>query len=240
MNVTALEKRIFERLEEDPLAPTTYTEPEALHAINQAQYTLALLTLCLEKTAALTLQTSTAIYGIRGYLPDYLLPLRVTVGGQRIRPISIRDLDALDSGWQTNTWHSATGAPKRYGTLGLNLFFAHPQPAAPTVAQVTYAYVPATLTAGGDTPEVPEEYHEDLVRFALVWLRLKEGAQEFQKTAPLLKEFLASAGKLANYVRARSLAANYDRLPFQLEHFDASRLFKAIKKRGEDAKPAAG
>ncbi len=79
MNVTALEKRVYERLEQDPGAPIT-PEPEVLHALNQAYYTLVLLTLCLEKTVAVTFAASEPIFGIRNKLPDYLRPLRVRVG----------------------------------------------------------------------------------------------------------------------------------------------------------------
>ena len=79
MNVTALEKRVYERLEQDPDAPVT-PEPEVLHALNQAQLTLALLTLCLEKTAPVVFASGEPIFGIRSKLPDYLRPLRVRVG----------------------------------------------------------------------------------------------------------------------------------------------------------------
>lgn len=237
MILTDLETRTFQRLEEDVSAPTCYTAGEVIHALNQAYYLFVLLTLCLEKTVVLTLPASTAVFGVRGYLPDYLLPLRLMVGSARIRPASIRDLDAIDATWQVAT----AGPLKRYGTLGMNLFLAYPPPTAPLATTFTYAYIPAALAAGGDVPLIPENYHESLIKFAIPWLRLKEGAQEFNKSVPLFKEFLADAGKLGNYVRVRSRAAGYDQLPMELDKFDMSRLFQtAPKRRPPDAEPTAG
>ncbi len=240
MNVTALEKRVWERLEQDPAAPVT-PEPEVLHALNQAQRTLALLTLCLEKTGTLTLQLVTPIYGIRSYLTDFLIPLRVTVGGLRVRPCSIRDMDARNAGWQT-----ATGSDPRYAMLGINLFAVSASPAIAAVATITYAYIPPLLALGADVPPVPEDYHESLIKFATVWIRLKEGAQEFAKTVGLYREFLDDAQKLGNYVRMRSLAAKYDQLPLELTKQDLSRLVAGLvpaapaKERGARGEPAAG
>ena len=240
MNVTALEKRVWERLEQDPAAPIT-PEPEVLHALNQAQRTLVLLTLCLEKTSTLTLQPTTPFYGIRSYIADYLVPLRVTVGGLRVRPSSIRDFDARNANWQT-----ATGSDPRYATLGINLFAVSASPAIAAIASITHAYVPALLVNGADVPPTPEDYHESLIKFATVWIRLKEGAQEFAKTVGLYREFLEDAAKLGGYVRLRSLAAKYDQLPLELTKQDLSRLVKGLvpvapaKERGTRGEPAAG
>lgn len=79
MNVTALKKRVYERLEQDPNDPVT-TEAAVLHALNQAQQTLVLMTLCIEKTVSVTFPAREPIVGIRALLPDYLRPLRVRVG----------------------------------------------------------------------------------------------------------------------------------------------------------------
>ncbi len=243
MNLAALEKRVWERLEQDPLAPVT-PEPVVLHALNQAYLTFVLLTLCLEKTATITLAAGKPIYGIRNLLPDYLRPLRVTSGDPvaRLRPCSFRDLDALDTRWQdTNLSANPVDPPSRYFTVGCNLFGVWRQPTADVSADVTYAYLPPPLAAGGDVPLTPEEYHESLVKFALVWVRLPEGAGELAKVTPLLGEFLADAAKLGGYVKARSVAAAYDSLPFEIKAADISRLVKGIVAKGAaDAKPAAG
>lgn len=236
MNVTALEKRIFDRLEENPAAPTSFTEPEALAALNHAYFLFVFLTLCLEKTVTFTVTAATPFFGIRGTLTDYLLPLRLTIGGVRIRPSTLADLDAVDYGWQAHA-----GAPSRYATQGINLVAITPQPAIDTDSLFTYAYIPVALVAGSDVPAIPEEFHESLVKFALVRMRLKEGGNEFQKVLPGLKDFLGDAAKLGNFVRARSIGRKYDTVPFELKAADLSRLMKSLGGKGvSDGQPATG
>jgi hypothetical protein len=246
VNTAALKKRCWERLDENPLAPTT-PAADVLHAVNQAYLTFVLLTLCLEKTATLALDAQKPIYGIRGQLTDYLRPLRITYERgdghiTRVRPASLRELDAIDTNWQvTHLSTNPVDGPSRYFTVGLNLMGFWRQPNAAMEAQIVYAYSPALLAADGDTPLAPEAYHESLVKFALVWLKLNEGAQELGRVTPLLGEFLADASKLAGVVRARSIAAKYDSLPFELKNYDTSRLLKGLAMKGAaDAKPAAG
>jgi hypothetical protein len=211
VNVTALEKRIWERLEQDPAAPVT-PEPEVLHALNVAYFTLALLTLYLEKTIAITLTAGKAFYGIRNLAPDYLRPLRLVSGTPlaRLRASRLADLDAIDINWMITTTRQSPAdgvdPPSRYAAAGLNLLAIWQQPTADVAALFTYAYDPPPLVAGADSPLVPEEYHESLIKFALVFLRLKEGGQELQKVMPLFGEFIADAAKLGDFVRARSNA----------------------------------
>lgn len=244
MNLTALEKRVWERLEQDPATPTT-PEPEVARALNAGYFLLCLLTLYLEKTITITLSASKAFYGIRNMAPDYLRPLRLASGDPlaRLRPTRLADLDAIDINWMITTTRPSPAdgvdPPSRYVALGLNLLVIWQQPTEDVDAQFTYAYEPPPLVLGTDSPQVPEEYHEDLIKFALVWIRLKEGGQELQKVLPLLAEFLADAAKLSDFVRTRSKAGAYDSLPFELaKGFDASRLLKELK--GANAKPSAG
>ncbi len=236
MTVADMEARIWERLEQDPTAPVT-PEPDLLHALNQALGTLALLTLCVEKTVTITLSAGVTFYGIRNLVTNYLRPLRLMSAGARLRPVRIADLDALNSGWQ-----ASAGAPTRYLSLGINLVGVYKQPPSDVAAQFTYAAAPVALILQTDTPVgVPEEYHESLIKFGLVWIRLREGGLELAKVMPLFAEFIADAAKLGAYVKARSVAAGYDSLPFAMEHFDASRMIKGLlPKGGGDGKPSAG
>lgn len=233
MNVTALEKRVWERLEQDPAAPVM-PEPEVLHALNTAYFLLCLLTLYLEKTITITLAAGKAFYGVRNLAPDYLRPLRLVSGTPlaRLRPSRLADLDAIDINWMITTSRPSptdgVDPPSRYVAIGLNLLAIWRQPTANVAAQFTYAYEPPALVLGNDAPLLPEEYHESLIKFALVFLRLKEGGQELTKVMPLLAEFLADAAKLGAYVKARSAASAYDSFPAELRAQDISRLIKGL------------
>ncbi len=241
MTVATMEQRVWQRLEQDPAAPVT-TEPEVLHALNQAERTFVLLTLCLETTAVLALTAGKVFYGVRNLFPNYLRPLRLMSGDPfaRLRPCRLADLDALTIDWQTS---ASVDPASRYFTLGINLFGVWRAPPIDVAANFTYAYEPPALVVQNAIPQVPTEYHETLVKFAVVWIRLKEGSTELAKVMPLFAEFIADAKKLGAFVRARSVASGYDSLPFELEKgFDMARMLKTLmpKQGGSDGKPATG
>jgi hypothetical protein len=218
VNALDMADRCQQRLHEDPAVttPVYYPFPLALSALNRAQRLFVLLTLCLETTVTFEADGET-FFNMRNFFADWMLPLRVsTVGGARVRPSRLAELDALDSAWQANP-----GPTTRYGALGFDFFFVYPQQAMPLV--VTYAQAPPAMVQETDVPAIDEQYHPALIDFAIPWLRLNEGGQEFQKSLPYLKRFFAEADKEAEYVRQRNLAARYDSLPYELRRLDRSK-----------------
>lgn len=224
-----LYERLLKRLNEDATAPVFYTISEALWALNAAQRVFVLLTLCLEKSDVLALSAFTCHYRLLTAFPDFLLPLRVRVagtGGGRVRPMRLEELDAL-----TPSWQATSGAPERYACVGFDHFSIYKQPLySGTSLFITYARCPVTLVAEG-SPEIPEEYHADLIDAAIPFLRLKEGGQEFTKSLVFFERFLKTAAKMANYVWARNQAAQYDRTPPDISRMDFSRVMRLATKR---------
>lgn len=222
MTATEISARIITRIDDDPISPVSVTAAEVLDAINEGQELAALLTLCLEKTVDLNLSGSTAWYAPRPLFPDFLVPLRMSVGGVRIRPSTLAELDAMNGDWQ-----ATAGTPTRYCTAGSNLLAVTPQQNC--TAQFTYAYSPAALT-GSDTPQLPAAYHPDLVEYGVYRVRLKEGAQQLARGLQNLNVFLDHMQALGELVRARSRAARYDVQPFALALFDRSKLIEEVLK----------
>jgi hypothetical protein len=184
---------------------------EGFCAVNEAQNMFALLTLCLETSGTVPLTAGRCFYGIRGYLPGYLLPLRVTVGGARIQPAKLTDLDA-----RYFAWPAVSGTPAKYCQIGMNLFAIVPQPAGNSSAVVAYAKEPAVLWFTGDVPEIPEEYHQALAKYAAYYLLQKRGGQYLQLAVDQWGEFLADASQCADYVRRRNRARQYDNEPAEI------------------------
>lgn len=218
MTAAEIEDRIWERVDDNPDAPATCTAAEVLAAINEGQELFALLTLCIERTVSVTLTAGAAWGDVRSVLGDFLCPLQIAVAGTKVRPATLAELDAWNSDWQ-----ATAGTPERYATLGFNLFAVTPHPAIDTAASFTYAAAPVALV-GDDFPEIPEEYHPALIDYGVYRVRLKEGAQGLKRGMANLQRFLESARECGDYVRARSRAARYDTLPFELALFDRSRL----------------
>ena len=199
-----------------------YTDAEALSRLDAAQRLFVLLTLCLETSGTFILQPQTAIYQVQTQFADWLLPLRIRVGGKKVRPARFAELRALDGQWsKTRGDH-----PTRYAVRGFDLIGFWPSPIDNTpAAQVTYARSPIAIGSG--SPEIPEEYHSCLVDGAIVLMRCKEGGQEFQKVLPLWDRFMGEAQRLGELVKARNREQGYDYLPFELARFDRSRLVNA-------------
>lgn len=204
-----------------------YNATETLAAINAVQRLFCLLTLCLETSGTLAVVSPNNFYRVLDTFTDWILPLRVrrAADGVKVKPATLTELDALDPDWQTRT-----GDPERYVVRGFDLFGVYKKPTVSANLTVTYARGPAALTTGG-TPEIPEEYHASLVDGAVPILRAKEGADELQKVIGRFGVFLAAATKHAAFVKQRNLSLRYDRVPFELERFDRSKLIQLAIKR---------
>lgn len=231
MTAAEIGARILKRIDDDPVTPGSVipdpaggVPPEILAAINAGQELAALMTLCLETTGPYTLFAGAAFSGLRATFPDILLPLRVVGPDGRMRPSTLAELDAGNDQWQ-----STPGNPSRYVAMGFNFFAVTPQPAADVSIQVTYARSPAQLVADA-APEIPERFHPALVHYGVYRIRLKEGGQALQRGVIALHRFLDEMTELGDYVRARSRAARYDVLPFELRLFDRARLIEKLQK----------
>jgi hypothetical protein len=154
--------------------------------------------------------------------PDWIVPLRVTTStGAKVRPARLEDLASLDAGWMTT---QTPGDPTRYVALGADLAVPYPLPLNGSTLQVTYARAGLPLVSDTDVPETPAEYHSAYIEYGVYRPRQVEGGQEFQKALPGLGALLKAAEHYGNYVRARNAGSRYDKMPFELEKFDRSKL----------------
>jgi hypothetical protein len=194
------------------------SQTEVLAAVNEGQELASLLSLCLQKEVPFSLASGTSFGTFLLALPDYLCPLRLSISGTRLRPSTLADFDA-----ENDSWQSTPGTPTRYTTIGFDLWAINKQPPALITADFIYARSPVVMTASS-TPEIPEEYHQSLVKFAKYRVRVKEGAQGLSRGIEDLNRFLDDMTRLGELVRARSKAAKFDTLPIELQLFDRSRL----------------
>jgi len=200
--------------------PKFYPGAEILGAVNEGQRLFCLLTLCIEKQAALVVPGATTFLHVLPVVADYLAPLRLTdTGGAKVRPTTFSELWSLDAAWP-----AAIGAPIRYVAAGADLAAFYRTSAAPVTLQLQYAASPALLVNGGDIPAIPAEYHQELVNYGIYRVRQVEGGAEFAATLPLFDHYLQAAQDYGAFIKARNVGAGYDSLPFELASFDRSRL----------------
>lgn len=236
MIVDDIVDRILTRIDDNSSSPVSVTQAEALNAVNAGEQLFSWLTLCLETTLPLTIAPATTFGTIRNTFPDFLVPLRIAVGATRLRPSTLTDLDTYDDQWQ-----ATAGLPLRYAQLGFNFWAVTPQPAFSVLSQWTYARSPISLALEiSQVPEIPDQYHPLLVSYGIYLVKLKQGGQQLQRGMVQFNEFLDGAQEHGDFVRARSRAARYDTLPFELKLFDRARLGGRPRlKRGGPPAPSA-
>lgn len=227
MQAADMTDRVLKRLAQDSAAVNVYgafySAVEALSAINEGIRFFTLLTLGLEKTTTWFTPTAGPLYHLLPYIPDYLLPLRIfDSAGKKLRPATLAELDALDSGWEAAT----ASKPTKYCAQGLDVLALYKAPPQTSPLFVTYARAPVALVADGDAPEYPEDLHSAFVDYGVNRLRFREGGQEFAKSMPYLGRFLNEAQRYGDYIRERNKGAGYDRLPFELTKADIGKLLK--------------
>lgn len=224
ITVSRFKSLLWERLDDDG---TYYTAAEVLHALNVMQRLFCLLTLCIERTVTFTLTNGVAFYEIDNQISDFLVPLRVSHSGTRLRNETIHNMDLRDGAWRTRP-----GNPRRYAIEGVSpgILAITPRPASGShTLAFTYAAEPAALVLETDVPEIAPEQQPHLVDGAYWWLRLKEGGAEFAAAGQYLQRLLAATSKYASFTRARSRAQSYDSIPYDLATFDKSRFEIKIK-----------
>lgn len=202
-----------------------WTDDEINHAINVAQRLWGLLTLCIERTVPVPLTIGQTFYQMLDIYADFIVPLRASFNGVRLKADTIHNLDL-----RSTSWRVTPGNPTRYAQHGFGLLAITPQPASGTpVLTMTFAAQPLEMFFDDDVPEIMPEQQIHLEDFAFWFCRLKEGGQELQNAVPKLNSFLEAAAKYASYQRARSRAQLYDNVPFDLASFDRGRFEIKLK-----------
>jgi hypothetical protein len=229
MTTATISGLVSQRLNEGAAVggPQFYPGPEILAAVNEGQRLFALLTLCLERQSALAIPANTTFLHVLPVVADYLAPLRITdASGAKVRPATFGELWSLDAAWP-----AAIGPPIRYVAAGADLAAFYGRSGDPVTVQLQYAGSPALLVNGGDVPQIPTEYHQELINYGIYRVRQVEGGEEFAATLPLLDHYLQAAQDYGAFIKARNVGAGYDSLPFELAGFDRSRLVG--KKKGK-------
>jgi hypothetical protein len=123
--------------------------------------------------------------------------IRMEVGGQPVRKVSMWDLDLDRNNWQQDT---KLAAPTEWFPLGLNLFGIRPQLTAPVNATLTVVQYPVTAAppyTGAEAVPFQSEFNIGLEMYAGHRARLKEGGAEMDSGMFLYEGFLSSMAELS-------------------------------------------
>lgn len=148
------------------------TDAMTLEWINDGQLDIARKTECLEGSYSIN-----SVAGTMGYaLPtDFFKDIRVTYDGMPMRKTT--------QGYMDTFWAGHEKTPVSQGTPIFYYFFAgqiniYPAPAANLTNGIVLNYVkiPAVLTGSAQTPEIPDEFHGNIVTYSH-WRALQQDEQ---------------------------------------------------------------
>lgn len=137
---------------------------------------------------------STTIPSVIG-TTDYVLPVdflridRVAFNGVPLIRTNSQELDALNPNRLVTPL--ATALPTRFYVRRKKICL-YPAPNAVQNIYIEYTARPADLTAGGQIPEIPVEYHQDIIRFCLARAYELDGQRQDAQAA--MSEFQEGVG----------------------------------------------
>jgi hypothetical protein len=191
---------VLDMLEENKVTPIFWTRAELFVHLNDGMMELNLMAGKYQSEQAFaptvnTIQTTPA--GIIGILHIG------TSSKVLIRKRSLEGMDREKRSWANEV--SPNNVIKRWGPVGLNLFFVYPKLNAPGMTvNLTTLDMPGVIGEGTTIP-LDEEYVEALIDYTFHMARFKEGGQEFSLAMKNYEEFRETCG----YIMRRKLSENY-------------------------------
>ncbi len=199
-----LQDEVLRRLEEAHDTPIVFNMTELREAINEGYEDVSERTGWFETSE--TLSISTQYTDLRASLAKEWLSITKAYNSGTSRWLGWshwRQLDQWDFRWST-----VTGSPDKMFLRGVTSLGFYPVPSAATNIKIFHTAIPARLSANGDIPGFPREFHPALVHYALYDLQSQDG-----ETALAMKHW-----------------AEYLRVEKELGMWAADRLFLAREK----------
>lgn len=200
MTFTQIQTEIRTRLDEASVI--FWADADIREAINDGYQEMSDASEWYERNANINLTINTVYYDLTSssILTDEFLAMKQAFNNQEnwwLDPRTVWDLDASYRGWE-----SVTGPPKRFFMRGLWFLGLDPKPPATSgTVRLYYSAMPAALSAGGDVPGFPQEFHFGLVEYALYDLLGQEA--ETQKALQHWKQYKGYEAALVDFVNHR-------------------------------------
>ena len=141
-----------------------------------------------EVTASLSLLPNTPTYDIASNFPDFIFPLRMSIGGVALNDASLQSLSMIDSDWYTHT-----GDPDFYYMTGSTRIGFYPITTSPATVSITYLAVPPQgIVDTSLSPKIQQQYHTSLPHYAAALALAREG--KMNEAIIQLKAFVEVVG----------------------------------------------
>lgn len=203
MTFLEMQDEVFLRLAENSSSPTFWSRDEVKAALNDGYEEISDATEWYERNQVINLLSNRTYYDLRSVLSaDTFLTPKRCLNSQTDRwltPTSIRDMDTqLYRRWEVIT----VTEPERMFQRGLWWLGVFPQKGADSgTLRFYFTAIPPPLSADGDEPGFPEEFHYGLIEYAIGDLLGQEA--ESGKAIGKWGEYLGFEAGLGSYVDGR-------------------------------------
>ncbi len=168
-----LQTEVARKIEESTGSPSFWALADVKAAINRGYRETADVCEWKEASTSLSLTANTTYYDLSSLIHTRLLTVKRIYNDQTSGWLKARDVRDFDE--TRYQWEDITGEPSQFIIRGLWwLRFDRYKTATSGTVAVYYTEIPTDLSADGDTPGFPQEFHYALVDFAVADLLFQD------------------------------------------------------------------
>ncbi len=197
-----MQTEVFRRLDESSVSPVFWDLPDVKTALNEGYEEISEAAEWFETNQIVGFTQDNTYHNIELLLTNDPLTVRAVWNSQTLRwmwPTTVRELDTE----MYPHWQKVTGAPEYWFMRGLSILGVFPKPPASTgTMEIWGTAMPVALSANGDTPAFPREFHYGLVEYALYDLLVQD--VETKEAIIHYNEYLRYEDGLRKHVQERT------------------------------------
>ena len=185
MNRGEIRNRILDGLNDNFDSPVSSSQAQIDDVITEAAEILSEEVEAVRRTIFTPLQEGVTYFYVPALAEDMMVPVRLWLPdtNQRLKAVSIRELDEF-----RNDWESVTGNPDAWASLSWDCFAIFPHPAsAGGILRIDYLAWPRELLDDSDELEAPESAHDAVVLYGIYDGMLKR--QNVKGAVDMLNKF---------------------------------------------------
>lgn len=202
MTFAELIAETFRRIGEDQSAEVYWNTQDVKDSLNEGYLDFCEQTRCFTRECEIQAVDKLGLSDLRALLPYPFLGLRRIYGVTFNRPLESTTVKARDD--NDTRWQMVTGVVRRWFVSGLYFLGLWPAPDAAELFRIVFTSLPDKLENDLDEPQIPVQFHEALLHYAVYDLKIQE--DEMKNAMSAWQDYITSVALgqkyVANQIRA--------------------------------------